>query len=236
MPTFFMSTLMIPKTVIKQINSYLMNCFWRKYGSMDRGIVLISWDKVSRPKNHGGIGFLNLHMHNKALLLKFLHKFFNKIDTPWVNIIWERHYQNRLPGEQKVGSFWWRYVLKLLPVFKQHAICKAGIGDSVYFWSDKWQELPLQTKFPELHSFAINQAISLHSVLEHNDISQLFHRTLSQLAFEQFNSLQTILKGQALSTNQDRWSYIWTSPKYSSMRMYKAMKGENTAHDIFRYL
>lgn len=27
MPSFFMCTLMIPKTVVKQINSYLMNCF-----------------------------------------------------------------------------------------------------------------------------------------------------------------------------------------------------------------
>ena len=36
MPTFFMSTLMIPKTVIKQINSYLMNCFWRKFGTQER--------------------------------------------------------------------------------------------------------------------------------------------------------------------------------------------------------
>ena len=34
MPTFFMCTLWIPKTVVKQINTYLMNCFWRKYGTL----------------------------------------------------------------------------------------------------------------------------------------------------------------------------------------------------------
>ena len=59
-----------------------MNCFWRKYGTMDRGNVLISSDKVSRPKDHGGLGVLDLHTHNKALLLKFLHKIFNKTNTP----------------------------------------------------------------------------------------------------------------------------------------------------------
>jgi hypothetical protein len=78
----------------------------------------------------GGLGVLGIHTHNQALLMKFLHKFFNKDNTPCVNIIWETHYQDSLPGEKMVGSFWWKTILKLLTTFKQPAICKPGKGDT----------------------------------------------------------------------------------------------------------
>ena len=134
MPTFFMCTLMIPKTVLKQINSYMMNCFWRKYETQDRGMVLIAWDKVCLPKSHGGLGVLDLQAHNQVLLVKFLHKFLNREDIPWVNIVWEAYYQDSLPGDRLIGSFWWRAILKLLPTFKAHTRCKAGRGDTILFF------------------------------------------------------------------------------------------------------
>lgn len=41
---------------------------------------------VILPKKEGGLGVLNLKTQNEALLLKYLHKFFNKADIPWVNL------------------------------------------------------------------------------------------------------------------------------------------------------
>jgi hypothetical protein len=35
----------------------------------------------------GDLGVLNLATQNEALLLKNLHKFYNKIDIPWVQLI-----------------------------------------------------------------------------------------------------------------------------------------------------
>lgn len=42
MPIFFMCSLMLPKTVVKQINIYLKQCFWRKYGTQETGSALVS--------------------------------------------------------------------------------------------------------------------------------------------------------------------------------------------------
>jgi hypothetical protein len=42
-----------------------------------------------------------------------LHKFFNKVDCPWVSLIWNNHYRNgSLSNKRPRGSFWWRAVLK----------------------------------------------------------------------------------------------------------------------------
>jgi hypothetical protein len=52
-----------------------------------------------------------------------LHKFFNKVDCPWVSLIWNNHYRNgSLSNKRPRGSFWWRAVLKQLDKFKGIAI------------------------------------------------------------------------------------------------------------------
>lgn len=104
--------------------------------------------------------------------MKFLHKFLNKADIPWVNIIWETYYQTTLPGDRQVGSFWWKSVCKLIPDFKKHAICKAGVGDTALFWSDNWNGRPLSLTYPELFSFAMDGLMVLSKVMEQPDFSQ----------------------------------------------------------------
>lgn len=99
MHAYFMYSLVLPKAMVNQICVYPKNCFRRKYGTQETGSALVAWDTVSKPKSHGGLGILDITTHNKALLMKFLHKFLNKVDTPWVNIIWETHYQDALPGD-----------------------------------------------------------------------------------------------------------------------------------------
>ena len=48
------------------------------------------------------MGVLNLRTQNEALLLKYLHKFFNRADLPWVQLIWEKYYSNGpLPNTRK---------------------------------------------------------------------------------------------------------------------------------------
>jgi len=59
---------------------------------------------VTKSKEEGGLGVLDLKAQNEALLLKNLHKFFNKADIPWVPLIWEKHYRNdKLPYHTKKG-------------------------------------------------------------------------------------------------------------------------------------
>ena len=57
---------------------------------------------VTKSKEEGGLGVLDLKTQNEALLLKNFHKFFNRVDIPWVHLIWEKYYSNgRLPNHVK---------------------------------------------------------------------------------------------------------------------------------------
>jgi hypothetical protein len=52
---------------------------------------------VQKPKHKGGLGVINLRLQNDALLLEQLHKFYNQLDIPWINLIWQRYYNGRVP-------------------------------------------------------------------------------------------------------------------------------------------
>jgi hypothetical protein len=94
---------------------------------------------ITKPKCSGGLGVLKLETQNEALLLKFLHKFYNNHDLPWVNIIWNIYYLfGRLPDHMRIGSFWWKSLLNLLRNFKSLAYPIIGNGRTILFCDDLW--------------------------------------------------------------------------------------------------
>jgi hypothetical protein len=93
--------------VIKNIDQIRRRCLWKGSGEAAHGIPLIAWDKITCPKNKGGHGVPNLRIQNIALLMKFVHKFYNRLDFPWVHLVRDFYYSSgRIPhcSPQK-GSF-----------------------------------------------------------------------------------------------------------------------------------
>jgi hypothetical protein len=78
LPTFFMCTLKIPVSTIKQIDLYRKHCLWRGNDMNSKKTPLAAWNMITQPKRSEGIGVdgvVRLETHNEALLLKYLHKF-----------------------------------------------------------------------------------------------------------------------------------------------------------------
>jgi hypothetical protein len=58
---------------------------------------------------------LDLSIQNEVLLPKNLHKFFNRLEIPWVKLVWNSYYNNgQIPRNHMEGSIWWKAHLKLL--------------------------------------------------------------------------------------------------------------------------
>jgi hypothetical protein len=117
---------------------------------------------VTKPKSRGGLGVINLRMQNEALLIKNLHKFFNKADLPWVKLIWSQYYSNRkVLGIVTKGGFCWRSIVKLLNKYKGIAQAELGSMDSILFWSNMWNGRVLMLTYPKLYSFTLNTKITV---------------------------------------------------------------------------
>uniref|UniRef100_A0A8R7P611 Uncharacterized protein n=1 Tax=Triticum urartu TaxID=4572 RepID=A0A8R7P611_TRIUA len=69
---------------------------------------------VCKPKQKGGLGVLDTKILNTALLLKFLDKFYNHHDVPWVELIWSTYSTSSVThAAGPCGSFWWRGLIPL---------------------------------------------------------------------------------------------------------------------------
>ena len=82
-----MCTIKLPAGVIENIDRAKKQCLWRGNNQANRGGNLVAWQNVQLPMTKGGLGVINLRLQNDALLLKQLHKFYMKSETPWCQLI-----------------------------------------------------------------------------------------------------------------------------------------------------
>jgi hypothetical protein len=237
LPMFTMCMFHLHKIVIKQIDKYRKHCLWRSSNINDKKPPKAAWEMVCLPKKGGGLGVLNLKTQNEALLLKNLHKFFNRMDIPWVHLIWESYYSSgSLPSQQRTGSFWWRDNLKLLVSYKGMAMVNVFDGASCLFWEDLWCDRVLLHHMPELYSFARNTGISLKTAIDAQGPESLLHLPLSNIAYQQLLVVANCLSGLPVSTENDVWTYIWGSPFFSSSKVYIHLTGHRIIHPAFKWL
>jgi hypothetical protein len=82
-----MGNLKLPLSIYNQIDKYRKHSMWRGTDMNAKKHPLAAWKLAMRPKRNGCLGIINLATQNDALLLKNLHKFYNRLDIPWVKLI-----------------------------------------------------------------------------------------------------------------------------------------------------
>ncbi|KAI5004560.1 hypothetical protein ZWY2020_031803 [Hordeum vulgare] len=110
--------------------------------------------------------------------------------------------------------------------------CKIISGQSALFWKHNWEGESLQQKFPELHSFATNNSISLQNFRVFQDLTSHFHLHVSSIAFEQFNEQREIIC-QLDATVKDLWICNGSANIYSFIKMYKRLMGDEVENRFF---
>jgi hypothetical protein len=222
LPTFFMSSLKLQKTIIEICNRAQRHCLWAKEEESRSGNALAAWSMVCRPKQHGGLGVLNLELQNKALLLKQLHKFYSRDPTPWVTLVWSL-YGNGVPHAMpKRGSFWWKDIFGLVEDYRSVTRCQVHNGASVLFWKDFWSEgEPMCNRFPRLFSFSCNEDISVAAMVQQGTLNDRFFLPLSVEAFQEWQDINRIISDLHLSEQQiDTRVFVWGT-NYTPSKYYK---------------
>ena len=86
----------------------------------EKGTCLVAWETTYKPKDQGGLGIIDMENQNNALLMKYLDKFYNRADVPWVSLTWTKFYattQTPPQSRSPVGSFLWKDIIKLFNKF-----------------------------------------------------------------------------------------------------------------------
>ena len=73
-PIYLMAIFRIPEGVRRQIESIMRRFFWQgTRPSETRGVALVAWRTICRPKSFGGLGIRHLRHTNTALLAKLVN-------------------------------------------------------------------------------------------------------------------------------------------------------------------
>lgn len=152
---------------------------------------LAAWEMVCKPKNHGGLGVINLRIQSDALLLKYLHKFYNYWDLPSVELIWNTYYTMKIPhATDCCGSFWWRDIYKLMLIYRGITKLTMARGTTTVFWED----LCLDDVLAETHlhalSFVRNEDILVKDFLSTTSLGETFPVPLSTQAHAEAREIQ----------------------------------------------
>jgi hypothetical protein len=165
-------------------------------------------------QKHGGLGVINLELHNEALLLKQLHTFYSKENTPWVKLI-RAIYGNSVPHGQSTHG-WWRDILSLVDEYRSISCCPIGGGTTTLLWKDFWVQGDLMCdRFPRLYSYTLNEDSSVAELASSENIFSFFALPLSVPAYEELQEVPQILMDTQLDAlSIDRRIFTWGNSSY----------------------
>ncbi|GJN07696.1 hypothetical protein PR202_ga25548 [Eleusine coracana subsp. coracana] len=180
--------------------------FWSGERKTTGASCLVSWDKVTRPREHGGLGVRDLKVQNDCLLLKLIHRLHTATDSSWAT--WVREHADISSMEGDIAGTHWAKLQPLLPLYQAITTVKIGNGTTTSFWHDAWLDIGrLADAFPALASHAISTKASVATVLAAGVRSQLIPRlsraaTLELFAVDDF-AVDDLISGTDLSDQRD---------------------------------
>jgi hypothetical protein len=143
-PTYTMSVFQLPKSVCKDINSMMSN-FWWGQKEKEAKIASMSWEKLGRPKENGGMGYRDLASFNLALLAKQGWRLLKHPESLVARVFRQKYFPNDSFLNSSLGrnpSYVWRSVWNAKRLLNDGLIWIVGNGDSIKIWGDRWIPSP----------------------------------------------------------------------------------------------
>lgn len=147
LPIYTFSALAAPKFVLTTIKSLQRNFIWQGLNK-EKKIALVSWEKLCRPKEQGGLGLRDPSIMNKVLSAKIWWRWLKNPKDLW-DRLWRKKYAPRTTEKNLIwwngdnpGSLIWTVARKNRQLVTQHAFWEVGNGETALFWQDSWQQWP----------------------------------------------------------------------------------------------
>jgi ribonuclease HI len=139
-PTYTMSVFQLPKTICKEINS-LMSKFWWGFKENTSKIAWMSWKRLGKTRESGGLGYRELEAFNLALLAKQGWRLLSQPDTLVARVYRAKYFVGGDFLASSLGrgpSFAWRSIWNARSLLQEGLQWKVGNGENIRIWGDRW--------------------------------------------------------------------------------------------------
>jgi hypothetical protein len=195
-----------PKWVIMRIEKIKRSFLWMNPGaeSGSKSHPLVSWRTISRPKELGGLGVLDLERFGRAMRLRWPWLAWTDDSRPWIGMV--------TPCDK--GD---------MDLFRASTEISLGDGAKCIFWHDRW--LPggaLRFQFPGLFDISTRKNRSVQKELQEHNWIRALSRISTGEQLVQFTRLWSILQDVTLLPRPDSIRWRWTeSGIYSAASAYR---------------
>lgn len=164
-PTYFMSIFKLPEWVIQEIDKIRRNFLWKNVNEDKRGMALANWDLICRPKKFGGLGIIDIHKFNDALLAKWYWYWQKPESRLWKSIIQATHIFSRASDLPDCRFF--TQNLGNIIIFCESSMERIlQSGERTKFWHQNWGHGILKNELPLLFEGAIDKGISVQQMFQ----------------------------------------------------------------------
>ncbi|KAL0292778.1 UNVERIFIED_CONTAM: hypothetical protein Sradi_6973600 [Sesamum radiatum] len=147
---YWASVFILPKSIIKVIESKLRSFLWK--GSGSSGLAKVAWAQVCKAKEDGGLGIRSVLHMNQALMLKHVWRILQE-DPRSIWVSWVLRYRLRNQTiwtyHSASASWCWNKLVKISLLLKNGLEYRVGDGGKFRLWTDIWHPRgPLICSFP----------------------------------------------------------------------------------------
>lgn len=139
-PVYSMACFDITKSVCNELSS-MVSRFWWSQMDKENKIHWTSWEKLSKPKKDGGLGFRDLYSFNLAMLARQAWRLLQCPGSLCAQVLAAKYHlgSSLLEARPKRGiSYAWRSILKGVELLKKGIIWRVGDGNNINIWSNPW--------------------------------------------------------------------------------------------------
>ncbi|KAG7579243.1 Ribonuclease H domain [Arabidopsis thaliana x Arabidopsis arenosa] len=171
MPTYTMTCFKLPNSLYKRIQSALTR-FWWDSSMNKKKMCWLSWQKLTKAKGEGGLGFRDLQSFNDALLAKVSWRILTKPTCLLARTLLGKYchttpfLDSSVPSSSSHG---WRGICIGKELLKTQLGKVLGNGSSTFIWDDPWISLtsprrPMGPPTEDSHRLTVDYLISPESL------------------------------------------------------------------------
>lgn len=138
---YIIQSMAVPASVCDEVEAICRNFIW---GSSDtqRKCHRISWEKICKPKDQGGLGFRNMRLLNKSCLAKLAWQLANNPEKLWVKIMKFKYncgaYGHPSVSHKANSSNTWKSISNIWNLVDNNISWIIRDGNNTRFWRDNW--------------------------------------------------------------------------------------------------
>ena len=188
---------------------------------------MVKWEVMQRPKDYGGLGFIDVRIMNTCLLAKWIDRLERGDNTICGELLRKKYLGEKsiYQVHRRGGSQFWRGLVEAKQWFEWGRKMKIKSGAQTRFWKDVWiGETALKTQFPRLYQCCADPEISVEHALTSTGGQLTFRRTLGPREMEEWRLLLEQLSNVQLEEGRDELTWCFEkSGQYSTKSLYQFM-------------